>query len=129
MSVNGRHLSGYEAKWRQLHGGPSDLNDGCVFDLSQNPEHCCLWTSRHGSLPTFRRNSKLWVPCLKRFLLPREAALLMGFSGPSLQHVHQSNVGNAMSLQTVGLMILAALLSAAPLPRAAPGPEVPGAAT
>ena len=38
----------------------------------------------------------------------------MGFNGPSLDHVQRKNIGNAMSLQTVGLMILSALLSAEP---------------
>ena len=113
-----RKLCDYEAKWKQRTGSSAELDDGCVFDLSQNPQHCCIWTSKDGVVPTFRQSSRLWVPCLQRSLCPSEAGRLMGFNGPSLRHVDNRTVGNAMSLQTVGLMILAALLSAEPLKKA-----------
>ena len=97
--------------WRQKHCREPNKDKDLVFDLSQDPNYACVWTTKQGAIPTFRRNSRLWIPRRQRFLLPSEAAKLMGFPDTSFKFT-QASIGNAMSLQTVGLIIVTALVSA-----------------
>ncbi|CAJ1341751.1 unnamed protein product [Effrenium voratum] len=106
-----RSLAEYQSLWQEKRGVDSGSDDAAVFDLSQNAWSICSWTSANGCLPTFRRNSRLWLARRKRLLCPVEVAKLMGFPSGS-SHFSQKTLGNAMSLQTVGLAIMTALLCA-----------------
>ena len=97
-----------------MRGVEPHLDQGCVFDLSQNPGQRPTWTSPNGAVPCFRRNSMLWIPSQKRLLCPSESARMMGFPSNAVR-VSQEAVGNAMSVQTVGLMLITALVCAEPM--------------
>ena len=96
--------------------------DDCIFDLSQNPgRRRGRWTS-DGTLPTVTTVSRLWVPSLRRFLLPVELAYAHGFPVTSTAAVDagvaqdmvpytRHQIGNCMHLASVGIVLAVAAAS------------------
>ena len=94
----------------------------CIFDVSQNPcRQRGRWTL-DGTLPTVTTVSKLWVPSLRRFLLPVELACAHGFPVTStaaadagvvqdmVPYTHRQ-IGNCMHLASVGIVLAVAAAS------------------
>ena len=91
----------------------------CIFDLSQNPGSPYGRCTLNGTLPTVTTSSKLWVPSLRRFLLPVELACAHGFPVTStaaadagvvqdmVPYTHRQ-IGNCMHLASVGIVLAVA---------------------
>eukprot|EP00435_Cladocopium_sp_Y103_P041520 s43_g11.t1 len=68
-----------ELWWDQVKTDPQ-LDSGCVYDLSQNPAFCKVWSGQERRLPTLRKAGYiLWAPRLRRWLIREEIALAHGF--------------------------------------------------
>ena len=82
-----RHLGFYESLWGQERGSLAQSDPNCVFDLSQNPSQRPSMTSRKGTCPCVTATfCSLWHAESRRFLLPQELALGMGWpcaAGPA----------------------------------------------
>ena len=106
--------------WKQKHGIQPHLCKHCVLNLGHNPV-CRQMTGGDGRMPTITTNCKLWwVPYLRRWLLPSELAVMMGFpTSRSLAEAaglqchpmsfSSSQVGKAMHLANVGCVAGVAL--------------------
>ena len=91
-----------------------------MIDLSQRPAYCRLTETQ---LPTFRRSSsRIWSPSRRRWLLPVEQALAMGYPvteeaasvmGLPVDVLAEARtaaaVGNAMHVANLGCILLSAL--------------------
>ena len=97
------------------------LND-CIFDLSQSPSRQRGRLTSDGTLNTVTTKSKLWVPRLRRFLLPVELACAHGFPVTSTSAADASvvqnmvpytlrQIGNCMHLASVGIVLAVAAAS------------------
>ena len=96
--------------------------DDCIFDLSQDPgRRRGRWTL-DGTLPTVTTKSRLWVPSLRRFLLPVELAYAHGFPVTSTAAVDagvaqdmvpytRHQIGNCMHVASVGIVLAVAAAS------------------
>ena len=100
-----RHLTKYREVWQQTCR--SDKQQEPVFDLSQSPERFLKMTTKDGRFPTFRTNTKIWVDCLSRWLLPVEMAAAMSYRvlGP----ISRQQVGNGMHVANCGVVLAVAL--------------------
>ena len=103
-------------------GDPAESDPNLVFDLSVAPSY--RGPLSFGGLPTLRCNStRMWSPSRRRWLLPAELAAAMGFPVRAdlataarvpvdvLTPTCPRNLGNAMHVGNVGLVLLAVMLS------------------
>ncbi len=122
-------LERYTATWLGSRGQAPAESKSCAFNLQQNPEHRRVQTDRGGAMPTCTRNcSVLWVPFLRRWLLPIELAAAHGLPiTHSLATAAQvpldvhgpeyscSQLGNAMHVANVGSVLAITLSCLAPV--------------
>ena len=120
-----RHLADYEGIWMQRHHVPAELDESCVFDLSQNPKK--RFCAASNALPCFRLSTRLWHPASRRWFLLLEMAVSLRCPvirscadaahvplDPCAEMYTQSMLGNAMHIPSVGLVVLATLACAVP---------------
>ena len=117
-------LKKYTQKWWNGKGCPADRDTCCVFNLTQNPDFTLSWTTAQGRMPTFTTGcSRMWVPVLRRWLLPRELAAAMGFPTYGVlaaavgvpvetQVLSAHAIGNSMHVGNVGTVIAVTLACA-----------------
>ena len=78
-----RRLQAYWELWVTKYGQEPESDRSAVFDLSQNPGRGGRGGARmtsNNKLPTLLTTSyRFWAPCLRRWLLPRELAMCMGW--------------------------------------------------
>ncbi len=112
---------------RKCCGGLSPSEYAAVYmcNICQNPLHRRIQLCHDGMMPTFTRSTKLWVPFLRRWLLPCEMALAMGLpttveaaehakvDRDASQHSY-ALVGNMMHVACVGTVLAVALSCVAP---------------
>ena len=74
------YLDIYILLWKkEMKTNPTE-DPGCLFDLSQDPEHRKMWSGPTRSIPTLRHAGNiLWSPRLGRWMLASELALAMGY--------------------------------------------------
>ena len=99
------------------------LDNGCVYDLSQNPAVIKVWSGQERRLPTLRKSGYiLWAPRLRRWLIREEIALAHGFpvteaaarasqtpvDTVTLQLAHYGDYGNGIHVVQAGMMMLLA---------------------
>ena len=71
------YLALYSAKWRMRYGVDPEADSRCSFDLGQNP---LFFGGPTRGVPCFcTRSSRLWVPMRRRWLLPSEVGVCMGW--------------------------------------------------
>ncbi len=121
-------LECYSESWLGSRGQAPAESKSCVFNLLQNPEHRRVQTDCRGAMPTCTRGcSVLWVPFLRRWLLPIELAAAHGLPitqslasdaqvaldvhGPEYS---TSQLGNAMHVANVGSVLAITLSCLAP---------------
>ena len=118
-----RFLGRYNEKWLGARRRPPEDDPSCVFNLGQDPMKRCCWTSSKGLLPTLLHSGgRLWVPSLKRWLLPLELAAMSGFpvtealaragrvSVDTCSDVYtQAQLGNGMHVSSVGIVLMCVL--------------------
>ena len=74
------YLAKYNCLWLKEMGSAPDLDPDCLFDLSQDPDHRKVWSGRKKQIPTLRHAGNiLWSPSHRRWMLPIELAVSMGF--------------------------------------------------
>lgn len=74
------YLKTYEELWIRKMGTKPSTDDGCVFDLTQNPGSRCVWSGRLRQLPTLRHSGFiLWSPSRGRWLVCEEVGMAQGF--------------------------------------------------
>jgi hypothetical protein len=120
----------YRLLWLQRFGSWPETSGSAVFNLGDNPWTHCNWSANHGGLPTYRRGSgKFWVAAARRWLLASECWASLGLpvfgplaaiagvpvlEMPESRGEACSQMGNAMHVPSVGVMILVALTSCGP---------------
>lgn len=117
------YLRDYLELWRKKHKCEAEAHPGAIFDLGQRPQFQGL--RRMDALPSLRRlRSVLWSPGRRRWLIPQELAVAMGWpvyphlavaSGAPLEPMtptHATALGNGMHTACLGV-VLAVLLAAA----------------
>ena len=117
-----RYLGRYSAEWAARCHAPADL---CIFDLSQDPDEGSRGRSS-SNLPTMTTKScRMWVPRLRRWLLPVELAWAHGYpatpgaardacleGGEAAQGVFSiARLGNCMHVANVGAVVAVVLAS------------------
>ena len=120
-------LAWQERRWRATRGSDPASRPALVIDLSQQPRFC---RATEAGLPTFRRqsSSRMWSPARRRWLLPVEQALAMGYPvtqdaaaaaglpvDTALQARPGAAVGNAMRVANLGSVLLTALACLEPI--------------
>ena len=107
-------------RWRRAHSADPASRPALVIDLSQRPAYCRVTETQ---LPTFRTSSsRIWSPSRRRWLLPVEQALAMGYPvteeaasvmGLPVDVLAEARtaaaVGNAMHVANLGCILLSAL--------------------
>ena len=74
------YLDKYTLMWKQeIKTNPTE-DAGCLFDLSQDPDHRRMWSGAKRQIPTLRHAGNiLWSASLGRWILASELALAMGY--------------------------------------------------
>ena len=122
-----KHLHGYLAMWKAVTGTEPHTDKNCLFNLSQNPNVRRCWTNQHGAMPTLTaRSRKLWSPYSRRWLIPSELCIAMGFNtgasaqtggpvDPAVALCSYKCLGNAMNVASVGGILACALACLRPI--------------
>ena len=123
-----KHLHTYLAMWKAVTGTEPHTDKNCVFNLDQNPNFRRCWTNpRTGTMPTLTAKSrKLWSPYLRRWLIPSELCIAMGFNAgantqtivpvdPAVALFSYKCLGNAMNMASVGSVLACTLASLRPI--------------
>ena len=117
-------LQRYLDMWRERFGMDPEASR-CVFDLNQNPVKRTCWSSKKGEPPTITTKShRMWIPMLRRWLLPIEVAFAHGFPvtpgaardaccerDPLGDSSSFQVLGNCMHMSNVGSVLAIALSS------------------
>jgi len=122
-----QRLQELSGMWQRRHGVLPHLCQHCLLNLGHNPVRRQM-TGRDGGMPTITTNCRLWwAPYLRRWLLPCELAVMMGF--PTSRYLAEaaglqshstpfesSQVGKAMHLANVGCVMGVSLACLSVLP-------------
>ena len=125
-----KFLAGYSTYWEKKFHIDASQSKQCVFNL--NDDSSCRNPSNPGPLPTMKYNSGiLWIPRLKRWMVPLERAVAMGFpSHPSVAKVAgvkvdalsascqgaARRIGNSFHIANAGMVLLSTLVFGPSIP-------------
>ena len=122
-----KHLHTYLAMWKAVRGTEPHTDKNCLFNLGQNPKFRRCWTNQHGAMPTLTAASrKLWSPYSRRWLIPSELCIVMGFNtgasaqtgvpvDPAVALYSYKCLGNAMTVASVGGVLACTLACLHPI--------------
>ena len=70
----------YEDYYLARFQTPAQSDPDLVCYLGDNLRYSCIWSATSGAVPTYRcTGGKLWIPSLRRWLLPSEKMASLGF--------------------------------------------------
>jgi site-specific DNA-cytosine methylase len=136
-----KNLNLYEVQWERDFGKPAASDPTALFVLSQNADGFATRTTAQGRVPclTHGSSTRVWSSFNRRWLTVKEKTNMMGFPvvpafaaragvsllDPSLLTDGHRQIGNAMHLANVGVVLCAALATISTTASAASVPDTP----
>ena len=119
-----------DKKYKKEHGYPAKWNDDLIYYLGDNPAWAATWSAKSGKIPTYRRNSGLYLHRKSmKFLSGQDKMASLGWPVTNEIGSHMGTgkavpildaarahflAGNAMHLSNVSLVLLVGLVAFKP---------------